>query len=186
MTRGQMPSGRHVCGPTSGFRDHLARDEQSELDADSGKPDPFPALLGARRDVVISRQLSPLHPATVVDDGQRCRVCIGQKPDTRRAGVERVGDDLGENGLLERAGVCVAKVLEEMLKVDSRFPHRDILSGVELALRFRAVAFPESTLPLFARHPHAITFCRPTRGFGAMHRGFPVSQLLDSLIGETQ
>jgi hypothetical protein len=103
----------------------------------AGKPDPLAALLGARRNVVISSQLSPLHPATVIDDGQRRRAGIGQQPDARRAGVERIGDDLSENGLLERAGVGVTKVFEEMLKVDPRFTHGNILSGDEPSLRCR-------------------------------------------------
>jgi hypothetical protein len=97
------------------------------------------ALLGARRNIVIPRQLSPLHPATVIDDGQRRRAGIGQQPDARRAGVERIGDDLSENGLLERAGVGVTKVFEEMLKVDARFTHGNILSVDEPSLRSDAV-----------------------------------------------
>jgi hypothetical protein len=101
------------------------------------KPDPLAALLGARRNVVISSQLSPLHHATVIDDGQRRRAGIGQQPDARRAGVERIGDDLSGNGLLERAGVGVTKVFEEMLKVDPRFTHGNILSGDEPSLRCR-------------------------------------------------
>jgi hypothetical protein len=91
---------------------------------------------------VIPRQLSPLHPATVVDDGQRCRGCIGQQLDARRTGVERIGDDLRENSLLERPGVGITKVFQEMLKVDSRFTHGDILSGAHLALRSCAVRPP--------------------------------------------
>lgn len=47
----------------------------------------------------------------------------------RRAGVERVGDDFSENGLLERTGVGITKVFEKMLQIDSRFTHGNILSG---------------------------------------------------------
>ena len=127
MTRRQMPPGGDVRRPSPGFGNHLAGDEQSELDPHTGESDSFAALFGARRDVVILRQRSPLHPAAVVYDGQCRRAGIGQQLDARRAGVECVGHDFGEDRLLERTGVGVAKVFEEMVKVDSRFTHRDIL-----------------------------------------------------------
>ena len=98
-------------------------DEQPELDADAGEPDPLAARLRARRDVVIARQLPALHPAPVVHDGQRRVGGLVEQADARRAGVERVGDDLGEDRLLERAGVRVPEVFEQVLEVDAGFAH---------------------------------------------------------------
>ena len=127
MTRGQVPPRRDVRCTPPGFRNHLAGDEQSELDPDAGEPDPFAALLGARRNVVIARQFPPLHPSAIVHDRQRRRAGVGQQMNARRTRVECVGHNLGEDGLLERTRVGIAKVFEEMVKVDSGFTHADIL-----------------------------------------------------------
>jgi hypothetical protein len=87
--------------PAPRLRHDLAGDQEPQLDADAGKADPFAALLAARRDVVVPGQLSPLHAATVIDDGQRRSNGIGHQPHARGAGVERIGNRLGEDGLLE-------------------------------------------------------------------------------------
>ncbi len=92
-------------------------------------PIPSPARLGARRDVVVPRQLPSLHAAPVVHDRQRRVSRVGEKPDARRTGVERVRDDFGEDRLLERAGVRVPQIFEQMLEVDAGFAHAGILSS---------------------------------------------------------
>ena len=123
MPRRQVPPRRDVRGAAPRFGDDLARDEQPELDPDAGKPDALAARLRARRHVVIPRQLPPLHPPPIVHDRERRVGRVGLEPDARRAGVERVGDDLGQDRLFERAGVGVAQVFEQMLEVDAGFAH---------------------------------------------------------------
>ena len=46
----------------------------------------------------------------------------------KSAGIECVGNDFGEDRLLERAGIGVPQVFEEMLEIDSSFSHARILS----------------------------------------------------------
>ena len=46
-----------------------------------------------------------------------------------RAAIERVGHDLGQDGLFERPGVGVPEIFEQVLKIDARFPHEGILSA---------------------------------------------------------
>ena len=99
------------------------RDEQPELDSDAGKSNALPARLRARRNVVIPRQVPPLHPSPIVHDRQRGVGGVGLEADACRAGVERVGDNFGEDRLLERAGVGVAEIFEEVLEVDAGFAH---------------------------------------------------------------
>jgi len=80
-----MPPRGNVRGAAPGLGDHLARYQQPELDAHARKADSFPARFGARRYVVVSRQLPPLHSAPVVDDGQRRVSRIGEEPDASRS-----------------------------------------------------------------------------------------------------
>ena len=51
------------------------------------------------------------------------------KNDFIRTGTRGSRHDLGEDGLFERAGVRVAKILEEVLEVDPCFAHGGILLG---------------------------------------------------------
>src|SRR5262249_61604709 len=71
----------------------------------------------------------------VVDDGQRRVGAARDEADARGTGVERVGNDLGEDGLLDGAGVGIAEVLEEMLEVDPGFTHTAILARSSLESR---------------------------------------------------
>ncbi len=128
MPRRQMPPGRHMRDPAPRLRDDLLRDEQPKLDADTRETYTFSALLGARRNIVVTGKLSPLHASSIIDDGQRGIGGVGRQADTGRARVEPVGDDFRENRLLERTGICVAKVFEEMVEVDASFAHAGILS----------------------------------------------------------
>jgi hypothetical protein len=68
-----------------------------------------------------------LHPAPIVHDGQGCVGRVRDDLDAGGAGVECVGDDLGEDRFLERAAVGIAEVFEQMLQIDPRFSDRGIL-----------------------------------------------------------
>ena len=128
MTRCQMPPRGDVRGAAPGFGDHLARYEQPELDPDTRESDSLPARLGARRHVVVPRQVLPLHPPPIVHDRQRRVSRVGDKADARRAGVERVRHGFGQDRLFKRAGVRIPQVFEEVLEVDAGFAHASILS----------------------------------------------------------
>jgi hypothetical protein len=87
------------------------------------KPISLAARLCRRCDVVVPGKLAPPHPVAVIDDGQRGRGGIGGQGDLRGTGVQRVRHDLGENRLLDRAGVRIPEVLQEMQQIDSRLTH---------------------------------------------------------------
>ena len=123
-----MPSRRDMRRTAPRFGDHLARHEQSKLDADTSKPDARATRLTAGSDVMGPRQFAPLHPAPIVDDRERCLSRIGQQADARCSRVERIRDDFGEDRLLERSGVRVPQIFEKMLEVDAGFAHGGILS----------------------------------------------------------
>src|SRR5262245_4970074 len=123
-----MPPRRNVCGTASGFGDHLARDEEPQLDADTSKSDSLSSRLRARCNVMESSQLSTLHPPAIVHDRQRRLEGVTNELDARRARIEGVGDGFGEDRLFERTGVGIAKVFEEVLQVDASFTHWRILS----------------------------------------------------------
>jgi hypothetical protein len=101
--------------PRRVFRDDLARQQQAELDTNAGKADSLASRFAARRNVVIPRQLAPLHPAPVVDDREHPVGRIGPQADECRARVERVGDHFGQDGVFERASVRVTQIFEQML-----------------------------------------------------------------------
>jgi hypothetical protein len=105
------------------FGHHLFADQQPQLDADAGKADPFSARLGARRQVVIPDQVAPLHAGAVVHDGQRRLRGVGLHGDVRGAGIQGVRHNLGQDGLLDRAGIGVAKVFQEVKQIDAGFAH---------------------------------------------------------------
>jgi hypothetical protein len=121
-----IPSPSAVATPR--FGDDFLRDQQSQLDPDAGKSDPFSTFLGARRHVVVARQFAPLHAAAIVNDGQRGVGGIGEQPDVRCTGIERVRDHFRENGFLERTCIGVAQIFEKMLQVDPGLAHSGILS----------------------------------------------------------
>jgi hypothetical protein len=64
-----------------------------------------------------------LHAAAVVHDGQGAPDRIRGEGDGRRLGVERVGDDFGEDGFLGRAGVGIAEVFQQVEEIDSGLTH---------------------------------------------------------------
>ena len=84
-------------------------------------PSPRDFVLG--RNIVISRQVPPLHPTPVVHDRQRRLGSARLKTDACCAGIERVGGDLGEDGLFKLARVSVTEVFEQVLKIDTCFAH---------------------------------------------------------------
>src|SRR5207249_5512 len=102
--------------------DLLAR-EEAELDADAREADAAPPDLGARPEVVITTQLAATHTAAVIHDVERGCGGIGGQADLRGPGIEGVRDDLGEDGLLERARIRIAQVLEEVEQVNPGFAH---------------------------------------------------------------
>jgi hypothetical protein len=114
--------------PPPRLGDDLGADQQTDFDADARKADAGTARLRAGRDVVVARQLTSAHPGTVVHDGERgLRGVRGDRND-RRAGVQRIGNDLREDGFLGGPGVGVAQVLEEVKEIDSRLAHAQILA----------------------------------------------------------
>jgi hypothetical protein len=106
------------------FGDDLLRDQETELDPDSGEADPLAAGLRRGRDVVVAGELAAPHALAIVDDGQRGGGRVRREGDPPSPGVERIGHDLGEDRLLDGAGIRVAEVLEEMQEVDARLTHR--------------------------------------------------------------
>src|SRR5690348_9136552 len=94
--------------------DNLVADEQAEFDTDAGEANPFAASLGCRGDIVETSQVSAAHALSIVDDAKGLRDWIDGYGDTRRARVEAVGNDLGENCLIEVAGVGIGEILEEV------------------------------------------------------------------------
>src|SRR3989442_12356119 len=104
--------------------DDLRADQECDLDAGAGESDAGAASLGAGSDVVVPRELTPLHAVTVVHDRQRGRGRVRSNRDGRGAGVQGVGDDLGENGLLGGPGIGITEVLEKVEQIDPRLAHR--------------------------------------------------------------
>ena len=102
-----MPSRRHVGRSASRFRDDLARHEQTELDANAGESDSLSSCLRARRDIMVAGELAPLHAAAIVHDCQRRVRRVREETNVRGLRVERVGDDFGEDRLLERSRIRV-------------------------------------------------------------------------------
>ena len=127
VSRGHVPHGRHVGAPAPRLRRDFSRNEQPELDPDPGKPDPLAPRLRARRDVVIPGEIPALHPPPVVHNGERCGGGVRLQADACGPGIQCICGDLGEDRLLERPGVRVPQVFEQVLKVDPRFPHGTIL-----------------------------------------------------------
>src|SRR2546422_4693800 len=118
------PGRGHVVLAEPRLREHLAGDEETDLDPHAYEPNALAPDLGAGSDVVIARELAAPHPHPVVHDGERRGGRIGCDRDSRGARVERVRHDLGEDGLLGGAGVGVAEILEQVQEVDARLAHR--------------------------------------------------------------
>jgi hypothetical protein len=117
------------------LREHGFGHQQAQLDPDAGEPDPLAARLAAGREVVVARELAPAHAGAVVDHDQRLLGRVGQHADARAARVERVRHDLGEDLLLDRVGIGVAQVLEQVVQVDARLAHA--LPGGKLQARLQ-------------------------------------------------
>src|SRR5262245_5731115 len=109
------------------FGQYLRADYQAELDDDTGETDARAPRFDGRGDVVVTRQLAALHSGSVVE----CRQCaldwIRCKNNFRRARVEGVGNDLGENGFFDRPRIGIPEIFEEMLQIDACFTHSKIL-----------------------------------------------------------
>jgi hypothetical protein len=72
---------------------------------------------------MVAGQLAPAHPRAIVGDGERRQGGIGPELKRGRARIEGVGHDLGHDRLLERPGIGVPDVLEEMLQIDACLAH---------------------------------------------------------------
>ena len=91
---------------------------------DARKPDPLTARLGAGGHVVISGQLPALHPAAIVDHRERRLGCVDHQENPAGPGVQRVGEDFGQDRFFERPGIGIAKVFEQVLQIDASLAHR--------------------------------------------------------------
>jgi hypothetical protein len=103
--------------------DHLPARQEPQLDAHAREADPGSARLGAGREVVVASEIAAWHPGSIVGNGQRGARRISAEDDAPRPRVERIGDDLGEDRLLDAARVGVAQVFEKTLQVDASFAH---------------------------------------------------------------
>src|SRR5205085_11252924 len=110
----ESPRRREVALAAPRLGEDSVADEKAELDADAGEADAFAARLRRRGDIVEASQIRAAHSLSVVDGGEGRRTRIDGESDARRTRVEAVRHDLGEYCLIEVAGVCVGKVLEEM------------------------------------------------------------------------
>ena len=142
VARSQPPARGHVAVGAPRLGQHLLGDQQAQLDPHAREADALAAGLGAGGHVVVARQLAPRHAGAVVAHHQGPLGGLDQQADARGARVERVGDDLGEDRLLERAGIGVAQVLEQVLQVDPGLAHTSclILRGTSAAGRRRFAA----------------------------------------------
>jgi hypothetical protein len=82
---------------------------------------------------VVAPEFSPPHAGAVVHYGERGPRGIRADGDPRRARVERVGDDLGEDGLLEGPGIGVPQILEEVEEIDAGLAHARSSEGAATA-----------------------------------------------------
>ena len=111
-----------LCGWLQGEQEHVIaflREENRVLKAQLG-------------------QLSTLHAASVVHDGQRRVGGVAQETDARRAGVQGVGNDFSEDRFLERTSVGIPQIFEEMLEVDPSLAHAGYFSAAR-STRLEAV-----------------------------------------------
>ena len=121
---GEVPVARHVGLAPARLGQHLVADQEPELDPDAGEADALAPRLRAGGDVVVTGQLAPPHSGAVVHHHEGGLGGVGADRDVACPRVERVGDDLGDDGLFEGAGIGVTQVLEEVKQVDARFAHR--------------------------------------------------------------
>jgi len=123
MMRGQVPPRGHVRAAAPSFGEHFFAYQQPEFDADSGKPNALPTHFRAGGDVVILPHLFPLHAGAVVGDGQcgLCRVCGHRDP--VGPGIQRIGDDFGQDGFFEARWVGIPQVFQQMFKIDAGLAH---------------------------------------------------------------
>jgi hypothetical protein len=90
-----------VAFPSAGLGKNFAANEQAEFYSDSGKSNSLATDFCARSDIVIARQLTSLHAAAVIDRDECALRRIAFKNYLRRARVERIGHNFGENGFLD-------------------------------------------------------------------------------------
>ena len=83
-----VPPRGDIGGPAPRFRDHFARYEQPQLDANAGKADPLAARLRARGRIVISGQLPSLMPRPSSGGERSPPRRLVKDADVRGAGVE--------------------------------------------------------------------------------------------------
>ena len=103
-----------------GLRDHVFTHEQAQLDADTGKPDALPSHFRAGRDVMIAPHLCALHAGAVIHGGEGALRGISRHHNPAGAGVQRVGDDLRENGFFETGRIRIPQVFQQMFEINAR------------------------------------------------------------------
>jgi hypothetical protein len=109
--------------PAPGLGHDLLAREQRQLDADSRESDALPARLRGGGKIVIAAQVPARHARAVVHDRQAGGRGIRRDLYQVGAGVQRIGEYFGEDGLLDGAGIRVPQVLEEVQQVNAGFGH---------------------------------------------------------------
>jgi hypothetical protein len=112
-----------VLAAAPGLGDDLAAHQERELDAHAREADALATRFRAGREVVVAGQLTPSHAEAVVYQREGARGRLGQDGDRARARIEGIRDDLGEDGLIRRAWIGVAQVLEETQQIDPGLTH---------------------------------------------------------------
>src|SRR5262245_33429170 len=130
MARDHVPGRSDVVLAAASFGEDFFANQQSEFDADAGETDALTPNFVTGGDVMKMRQFSPLHTRAVVDRYHGARRLVAGKRNYRRAGVQRVGHDLRQNGLFERTRIGVSQVFQKMQQIDARFTH-----GTEMTAR---------------------------------------------------
>src|SRR6266566_1760629 len=121
VARGKPPRCRNARSAAPRFREYVVAREKAELNAHAGKPDRPTACLCTGRKVMIAAQLGPRHAAPVVPHDER----VGSRFERnhRCPGVQGIRDDLADDRFLERGGIGVPQVLEQVKQIDACFAH---------------------------------------------------------------
>lgn len=118
-----MPPRRDVRAAPPGFREDLFAYEKPQFDAYTGKSNALPAYFGAGGDVVIPPHGLSLHALSIIRDGERSLCGIRRHCDPAGPGVQRIGDDFGEDGFFEGRWIRIPQVFQQMFKINARFTH---------------------------------------------------------------
>ena len=162
VARREPPGGGRVRLSAARLRQHLVRNQEPQLAPDPREADSLPPRLRARRDVVVARQVAPLHAGAVVDGRERRSRRVDHELYGSCARIEGVGDDLGQDRLFDRSGISVTQVLEQVEEVDARLAHENgdsIMAGSRGGGRSRKRIRGRRRSRPFARYPSG----RPAR-----------------------